>query len=675
MNGLTDWTRRSAAAAVGGAPDGRTGPRAVAARTTVPSERSTVRMDVPLASDDDGVLPETRDVRSDGQPEAPVLSDGRGTSDKHGRMPCATATRRSPVDTSAELLAVTTRHTPSVAWRFSDLGAALDRGEDLGDGVVDGHAVLLRAVAVAEGHGARGPVLLAGNEREGDLRLARVADLLREAVVARVELDANSLALQAVQHLTEVVGVVLGDRHAEGLDRCEPDREGAGVVLDEDPEETLDRAELRRVDHDRLLARPVGGLVLEAEALRLVEVVLDRRHLPGAADGVARLHRDLRAVEGRAARVGHELETGGGGDLLEDLGRRLPLLVGADELRGLLALGVTGRQLEVEVVEAEVPQQAEHEVEQVLDLGRRLLGGDVAVRVVLRHAPHPGQAVHDAGLLVAVDAAELEEAQRQLAVGPAPRLVDEVVHGAAHRLELVLRALELHRREHRVGVVRQVPGGVEERLLADVRRADVGEALLDVPAPDVVLHLALDDAALGVEDHEARAELVGEGEEVHLGADATVVAALGLGETVEVGLELVLGRPRGAVDALELRVLLRAAPVGSGRAHQLEGVADELGARDVRAAAQVAPRAGAVTADVVVDRQLAGADLDPGALGRLVGVAALESDELALVGLVLELLERVGVGDDASLEGLPLVDDLLHGLLEGLEVIGVERGL
>ena len=64
----------------------------------------------------------------------------------------------------------------------------------------------------------------------------------------------------------------------------------------------------------------------------LVEVVLDGRHLPGAADGVAGLDRDLGAVERGAARVGHELEPGLVGRLLEDRGGLVPLLVGADEL-------------------------------------------------------------------------------------------------------------------------------------------------------------------------------------------------------------------------------------------------------------------------------------------------------------------------------------------------------
>ena len=249
-----------------------------------------------------------------------------------------------------------------------------------------------------------------------------------------------------------------------------------------------------------------------------------------------------------------------------------------------------GGELEVEVVEAEVAQQAEHEVEQLADLLRRLLGGAVAVRVVLGEAADAGEAVDDAGLLVPVHPAELEQPDRQLAVGAPARAVDQVVHRAVHGLEEVLAVLEVHRREHGVRVVRQVPRGLEQPGLRDVRGADVLEALLDVPAADVVLHLPLDHAALGVEHREPGADLVREREQVELGAQLAVVAALGLGDAVEVGLQLVLGRPRGAVHPLELRVLLAAAPVRRGAAHQLEGVAEQLGAGHVRPAAQVLPR-------------------------------------------------------------------------------------
>ena len=154
--------------------------------------------------------------------------------------------------------------------------------------------------------------------------------------------------------------------------------------------------------------------------------------------------------------------------------------------------------------------------------------------------------------------------------------------------------------------------------------------------------------------------------------ELAVVAPLGLGEPVEVCREVGLGGPGGAVDALQLRVVLVAAPVRGGRAHDLEGVADELGVGQVRAAAQVAPRSGAVAADVVVDGQLAAADLDRRAFGGL-GGRALEADQLALVRLGGQLAQGVLVGHLAAHEPLALVDDLLHDPLERLEVVGVER--
>ena len=361
---------------------------------------------------------------------------------------------------------------------------------------------------------------------------------------------------------------------------------------------------------------PSAATYSRSKPLGLVEVVLDRRHLPGAADRVAGLHRDLRAVVRGAARVGHELETGLHGHVLEHLGRRGPVLVGADEL---VRLGVVaGRQLEVEVVEPEVAEQAQAEVEQVPDLVRRLLRGDVRVRVVLGDPAYAGQAVDHAGLLVAVDAAELEEPERQLAVGPPARAEDQVVHRAVHRLEVVLAVLDVQRREHALAVVRQVAGGVEQPLLGDVGGADVLEALLDVPPADVVLHLALDHTALGVEHRQAGADLVGEAEQVELVAEPAVVAALRLLDPVQVLVERLLGRPGGAVDALQLLVLLVAAPVGGGAAHELER-RDALGGRQVRAAAQVLPGQRAVALEVVVDRQAAVADLDARALGGISG--------------------------------------------------------
>ena len=151
-----------------------------------------------------------------------------------------------------------------------------------------------------------------------------------------------------------------------------------------------------------------------------------------------------------------------------------------------------------------------------------------------------------------------------------------------------------------------------------------------------------------------------------------MVAPLGLGDALLVGLELLLGGPRRAVDALQHRVLLAAAPVGGGRAGQGEAVADQLGGGQVRAAAQVGPGDLAAAANVVVHREPAVADLDARALGRLAGIR-LQADELELVGLGGLLGAGVVIADLPAHEGLALADDPPHLLLEGLEVLGGER--
>jgi len=119
-----------------------------------------------------------------------------------------------------------------------------------------------------------------------------------------------------------------------------------------------------------------GGLVREGEGGggRVVDAVVDGRLVPGAVGCGAGLGRHLGPVVGRTARVGPELDARLEADVFEDLGRLRPVLVGADELVGLGV--VAGGQLEIEVVEVEVLEQAQHEVEQVPDLVRGLvLGG------------------------------------------------------------------------------------------------------------------------------------------------------------------------------------------------------------------------------------------------------------------------------------------------------------
>ena len=113
------------------------------------------------------------------------------------------------------------------------------------------------------------------------------ADARPERVGVGVDqLDAPAVGPEAIDELARVVVVTVGDREDRRLHRRQPRGERAGVVLGEDGEEPLDGAEQRPVDHHRPVALVVGADVLELEALRELEVELDGRHLPRAADGV-----------------------------------------------------------------------------------------------------------------------------------------------------------------------------------------------------------------------------------------------------------------------------------------------------------------------------------------------------------------------------------------------------
>ena len=75
-----------------------------------------------------------------------------------------------------------------------------------------------------------------------------------------------------------------------------------------------------------------------------------------------------------------------------------------------------------------------------------------------------------------------------------------------------MTVVQLHGREHAVRIVRKVTGSVEQVFLRNVRGADVLEAFLNVAGAHVVFHLALNHATLRVNDRQAGANGLREGE-------------------------------------------------------------------------------------------------------------------------------------------------------------------
>ena len=66
-------------------------------------------------------------------------------------------------------------------------------------------------------------------------------------------------------------------------------------------------------------------------------------------------------------------------------------------------------------------------------------------------------------------------------------------------------------------------------------------------------------------------------EETKLLAELAVIALLRLLQHMEIGVEFLFSAPRGAVDALQHRAVRIPAPIGTGNAHQFEGMTHAAG--------------------------------------------------------------------------------------------------
>ncbi len=174
-----------------------------------------------------------------------------------------------------------------------------------------------------------------------------------------------------------------------------------------------------------------------------------------------------------------------------------------------------------------------------------------------------------------------------------------------------------------------------------------------------------------MEDGEPRTDLVGEAEQVELGTEFAMVAPLGFLEPVQVFGERLRALPRRAVDALELRTLLVAAPVRTRDAHQFERAEPARG-RHVRTATQVGEVDRSVGVDVAIHTHAAAvADL----FGLLLVGRALPHlrDDLLLERLVAEQRDARVVVELLAFEALVVGNDLAHLVFDASEVVLGER--
>ena len=194
-----------------------------------------------------------------------------------------------------------------------------------------------------------------------------------------------------------------------------------------------------------------------------------------------------------------------------------------------------------------------------------------------------------------------------------------------------------------------------ERFLRDFRSGDALVAVAALFLRRKEFEFLADHHAVRHPERKSCADIGREGEELEVAADLAMVALFHFLEPVEVVLQFLLVSPCGAVDALKLRVLGIAAPIGAGDLGQLEGVADLGRVLEVRPAAQVVPVA------VVIDRDI---------FSRRNAL-----DQLGLVGLadVLEMLDRLVARPHFARGRQAGLHDLMHLGFDLRQVFGRKR--
>ncbi len=131
-----------------------------------------------------------------------------------------------------------------------------------------------------------------------------------------------------------------------------------------------------------------------------------------------------------------------------------------------------------------------------------------------------------------------------------------------------------------------VAGDLPQLAAHDVRREDHIVAAADAFVAHPVFHRLADQAALGMPEDQARARDLLDGEQVELLAQHAMIARLDLFQPLEVRVEILRVEEGGAIDALQLLVLLIAQPVRAGDGRHLERL-HAAGRRHMRPAAEV----------------------------------------------------------------------------------------
>mmetsp|Transcript_32752 Transcript_32752/g.55219 ORF Transcript_32752/g.55219 Transcript_32752/m.55219 type:complete len:390 (+) Transcript_32752:512-1681(+) len=324
---------------------------------------------------------------------------------------------------------------------------------------------------------------------------------------------------------------------------------------------------------------PTRGLVLELEANGQLEVQLHRGALVDAFHRVVHLDVDLGPVKGAIARIHLPLPRP-----RESIQRLRQLsLRHVPQRRVPQCFGWSRRQLQL-VGHAKHRVDEAHEIQRTQHLVLDLVLAAEDVSIVLLEPAHARESSERPGDLVAVQHAEVRDAQRQLSVGADAVGEEQAVAGAVHGLHAPLLVLHVEG-EHVVLVVLRVARDLPQLQVVDVGRDDFRIAALPVLVADERHKFVVHPCPMRHPEAAARGQLVEE-EQFLLGTHQSMVPSFRLLLELLPLLEHALVWEGDAIDTLQRVVARLAQPVRGRRLGGGKGL-DFARMRQVRPHAQV----------------------------------------------------------------------------------------
>ena len=334
-------------------------------------------------------------------------------------------------------------------------------------------------------------------------------------------------------------------------------------MLDQSTAESFQRAKHGAVHHDHFLPITVGSDEVYIEAIRQVQVDLNGRTLPFAADGVIELDVDLRCVEYSTTLIDLIVHV----PLLHGVFQRArgksPLFIGAE--RFLRARG--------EISFVGISEGFHHHIDQIenaFDFTFQLLRRAEDVRVVLGKSADAQHAVQYSGTFIAIDSAQLCESQRQVTITAQTRFVDHDVTWTVHRFGAIRHTVDVHWRIHIFAVAFEVPAYFVELFASDVRRENELIATSAVLSSPEIFNDIAHGGEMRMPENQPWSDFIMCREQVELFREFSVVALFGFLQTCQICLEVVFAPERCGVNTLQVFALLVTAPVRTRNFQKLE---------------------------------------------------------------------------------------------------------